>query len=159
MPAAAEPGAGAERPTAIPLLGTRLTSLVGARSALTLGVMMQPSTNPLNALLKAPPLSEIRFVHDYIQLVFDEYTLNVYNAPRLLVDDQVIERPEDGFCDRLVDLIGQRVTAVVCEPDVADTFVFGGGASLSIRLDESSWHGPESFSLSGPGDLLVVGTE
>ena len=38
LPAAAEPGARGERPTAIPLLGSLLASLVGAPSALALAV-------------------------------------------------------------------------------------------------------------------------
>ena len=62
----------------------------------------------LDLLLDADPLSQVVFIHDYVQLVFQEMRLSIYNPISIKID-RILNRNDLGFHDKLIGLIGGRV--------------------------------------------------
>ena len=64
----------------------------------------------IEQLENSDPLSQVWFVHDYIQLQFQDRTVTVLNTPKLkLPSGSVLERNDEGFCDNLVSQIEQSI--------------------------------------------------
>lgn len=101
-------------------------------------------------LLPADPLSQVVFVHNYLQLVFQNSGFSIYNAATLLSNGVAVERGQSGFCDKLVGLIGQPLLGVVAPDDSSLILTFQDGSVLSVA---SVGSGPEAWqfnSISGP---------
>jgi hypothetical protein len=103
------------------------------------------------ALLPAAELTQVVFVHDYLQLVFDGERFSVYNRAALKVSGQILPQGAPGFADALVRLIGRRALDAQTEPSLV--LQFEGGVSFAV---ESSGVGPEAWQYDGNGGEIVV---
>lgn len=112
--------------------------------------VMKPNLQPLD------PLSQVVFVHDYLQLVFQDEGFSIYNLAQLEHQGTCLLQGAAGFCDGLVGLIGQRVTDVSTTTGTVLTLTFEGGTRLSVLSGENGARGPEAFEFRGPNDLIVV---
>jgi hypothetical protein len=105
-------------------------------------------------LIPLEPLSQVCFVHDYVQLVFQDEGFSIYNRANIQVGAVQVAQGETGFCDALVALIGQRVVAT---PDGhLLTLAFESGAELNVLGGDDDVNGPESFQFNGPDGFVVV---
>ncbi len=101
-------------------------------------------------LRQCEPLSEIRFLHDYLQLIFQECLLTINNDPEIrLANGQVIRRYSAGFCDVLAGLIGENVKTALLVENERCSIEFTGGVELVIPLTKGSAKAAEAFELSG----------
>ncbi|WP_028208236.1 restriction endonuclease subunit S domain-containing protein [Paraburkholderia nodosa] len=99
-------------------------------------------------LVPVEPLSQVVFIHDYFQLVFQEERFTVYNRSAVADRESVIRQGTVGFCDKLVELIGQSVVAVTQTDAYVLCLRFSGGAAFQIEADlDPSW--PEAFDFIG----------
>ena len=111
---------------------------------------MAPKLSPVG------PLSQVVFVRDYLQLVFEDEVLSVYNLASLVLHGSEIHQESTGFCDGLVSLIGQRAVQIELAEQCALSLAFAGGAVLHVLGCESAVRGPEAFQFAGRDDLVVV---
>ena len=111
----------------------------------------------LDVLLDAEPLSQVVFIHDYIQLVFNGMHFNLYGAVTVHHAGRTLLRKDTGFCDELCGLIGQRIIDTSTEERqyAAVTFEKGMTVAVSVRTEDNV--GPEAFSLGDNKGLMVVG--
>jgi hypothetical protein len=104
-------------------------------------------------LLPADPMSQVVFVHDYLQLVFQGSCFSIYNLATLHEDGVLLEQGQPGFCDKLVGLIGQALSMVSSIGESSLTLTFLNGAVLAVAPDGS---GPEAWQFNSLGGLIVV---
>ncbi|MDJ0862119.1 MAG: hypothetical protein QNK18_08930 [Gammaproteobacteria bacterium] len=106
-------------------------------------------------LKTAAPLNSVVFIHDYVQLTFQEVTLSIY-CPFSLVGpgDDAVSRGDKCFCDAVVGLIEDRVVDVEESAEQLD-LLFDSGRRISMMLADEE--GPESFALFQPRRPTVVG--
>jgi hypothetical protein len=104
-------------------------------------------------LVPVEPLSEVAFVHDYVQLRFQDEIFSLFNGIRLTSGSSCIQQGEPGFADGMVGLIGQRILAVPQGPEML-TLRFGDGSILEVLKADAS--GPEAFMFHGPNNLILV---
>lgn len=102
-------------------------------------------------ILPTAPLSEVAFVHDYFQLVFQDACFSIYNAAELSEHGKVFSQGNPGFCDALVGLIGQSLSSALVKPTLSLTFQ--GGAVLVVTSHSS---GPEAWQYNSSGNPVVV---
>lgn len=104
------------------------------------------------------PLSQVWFVHDYIQLQFQEQTISIYNTPELiLADGTKLNRNSEGFCDALVAQIEQPVEELGLSEGVVFGIRFSSGVVFVVPLnDQAAINGPEALEL--PGAQVVFNT-
>ena len=81
-------------------------------------------------LLPTEQLSQMVFVHDYIQLVFQDERFSIYNRASITLNDTALKQRETGFADALVSLIGQRVVSVREATEPMLTLVFERGVQV-----------------------------
>jgi hypothetical protein len=99
-------------------------------------------------LIPLEPLSQVAFVHDYFQLVFQEERLTVYNRAVVADGENFIRQGTPGFCDKLVGLIGQNVVAVGQTDQYVLSLRFSGGPTFHIEANKQPlW--PEAFDFIG----------
>jgi len=100
------------------------------------------------------PLSQVVFVHDYLQLVFQDSTFTIYNTASCSADAGEFRQGQAGFCDAVVSLIDQsaRVEAL------ADKLLlrFSGGSVVSVPVSGSDSRGPEAWQFARLGGPTVV---
>jgi hypothetical protein len=111
---------------------------------------MPPNLKP------SEPLSQVVFIHDYLQLWFQDERFNVYNLAEIEHGGAKLAQGQLGYCDSLVALIGQRVVGVSKSDSHMLVLSFEGGARFSVRGDAEAIHGPEAFEFNGEGQYLVV---
>jgi hypothetical protein len=111
---------------------------------------MVPNPTPID------PLTQVVFVHDYIQLVFQDQCFSIYNAAELVKDGVCIAQGKRGFCDGLVALIDSHVSSVERSKTASLSLTFDTGAVLHVLSDDASVRGPEAYKFNGPNNLLVV---
>lgn len=97
-------------------------------------------------------LSQVVFVEDYCQLVFQRQRLSIYSRATVSRAGTCIQQGEPGFCDALVHLIGQRADQASSEEPFILTLLFEGGAKIEIYADGN---GPEAFALHEDGRIVV----
>jgi hypothetical protein len=114
-----------------------------------------PMRMPPN-LLPSDPLSQVVFVHDYIQLVFQDTSFTLYNTTRLTSGESSVLHGQAGFADALVALIDQRVASVSTQTDSALALVFENGVKLQVLRGKPYAHGPEAFQFITMGGPIVV---
>ena len=102
-------------------------------------------------LLPTEPLSQVVFVHDYIQLVFQDSGFSIYNIAELRLGETSVFQGQLGFCDGLVGLIGLSLISVSARPMLSLTFQ--GGVMLVVTEASS---GPEAWQYNSPGCPIVV---
>ena len=101
----------------------------------------------------ADPLSSVVFIHDYIQLVFQDLILSVFVPMSVTVEAKSISHGERGFADELIELIGASVVRIE-DGDNLFRLVFDQGAVVSVEADGSA---PEAFTLHQPNGPTIVG--
>lgn len=107
-------------------------------------------------LAKADVLSEVRFVHDYVQLIFEPYTLSLYAPLKVLVGARTLKPTDAGYHNGICLLIGQTLTSVFRAKTVQLEFTFSGGTKLLVSLRQEDANGPEVAELSRPGGPIMV---
>lgn len=107
-------------------------------------------------LKPSEPLSQVVFIHDYLQLIFQDKGFNIYNLAEVEVHGLKMTQGEPGFCDAVVSLIGQRVTAASHSDKYALMLSFGEGAQFVVRSDDAAISGPEAFEFNGKNQPPVV---
>jgi hypothetical protein len=108
------------------------------------------------SLLPRDPLSQVVFVHDYIQLVFQDAGFSLYNTTKLTIDGRDVLQGQPGFADALVALIDLRVVSFSTQTDSILELSFEGGAKLEVLRGEPYARGPEAFQFSAMGGPIVV---
>jgi hypothetical protein len=111
----------------------------------------------LDLLLDAEPLSQVVFIHNYIQLVFQGMSFNLYGAVTLYRSGCTLMRKDVGFCDELCRLIDQRVVSTTSEYGQYAAITFSGGTTVSVSVRPEDNVGPEAFYLGDNKGLMVVG--
>lgn len=102
-------------------------------------------------LLPTAPLSQVIFIHDYLQLLFGDVSFSIYNPSKLTLNGVGVLFRHAGFCDSLVSLLGQPLKSVSAEPTL--TLSFQNGAVLVVA---KSGFGPEAWQYCCPGAAIVV---
>ncbi|MCE3273127.1 MAG: hypothetical protein K0S57_3524 [Ramlibacter sp.] len=105
-------------------------------------------------LVPAGALTQVVFIHDYFQLVFDGGRIGIYNRSSLEAGGQRRRTGEDGFADGLVHLIGQRVLHAELEPTLS--LQFDRGYNLVVLNGAGDAKGPEAFEISHDGGGMTV---
>lgn len=100
------------------------------------------------------PLSQVVFVHDYLQLFFQDCAFSIYNLATYTAGDITLTQGDAGFCDALVALIEQaaRVEALPGKLSLH----FDKGAVVSIPSTDETIRGPEAWQFSRLGGPTVV---
>ena len=104
-------------------------------------------------LLPADSLSQVVFVHNYFQLVFQDSGFSIYNAATLNLNGVSLLQGQPGFCDRLVGLISQTLLAADALGDSSLVLTFQDGSTLSVG---SAGPGPEAWQYNSLGCSSVV---
>ncbi len=87
-------------------------------------------------------LSQLVFVDDYCQLVFQDEIFNIYNVAEFFHKGISVRQGESGFCDALVGLIGQRVISVTTTAPEMLLLNFERGACFRLLTDDEGVRGP-----------------
>ena len=111
---------------------------------------MRPNLNPTE------PLTQVVFIHNYLQLVFQDVGFSIYNNAKLVHNQIASLQGSPGFCDALVSLIGQRVVGVAHAKEFPLTLSFENGAQFMVLSGEFGARGPEAFQFNGQNNLIVV---
>ncbi|MEC5398114.1 hypothetical protein [Uliginosibacterium sp. H1] len=107
-------------------------------------------------LCPVEPLSQVVFVHDYIQLVFQAQGFSIFNLAQVTHRGLTLTQGNPGFCDALVSLIGCSVLqAHHCE-SYKLTLEFKNGESFFVPAAPAYVRGPEAFQYDGSNEYLVV---
>ena len=102
----------------------------------------------IEPLENCEPLSQVWFVHDYIQLQFQDKTVTVINEPQLkLPSGEAISRKDIGFCDHLVGLIGLQLDDSQFKEHNFLSLKFSNMAELIIPLTKEAAKGPEAVEI------------
>ena len=104
-------------------------------------------------LLPADSLSQVVFVHNYFQLVFQDSGFSIYNAATLHSNGVSLLQGQPGFCDRLVGLIGQTLLAADALGGSSLVLTFQDGSTLSVG---SAGPGAEAWQYNSFGCSSVV---
>jgi hypothetical protein len=97
----------------------------------------------LNTLI-GKQITEVRCVHDYVQIVFDDSTLSIYSS---------IMTTQDGKEVALNALVHKKLIALEeTESELAATFDRG----VTVHINKSEGSGPEILALIEPGQPLIV---
>lgn len=104
----------------------------------------------------ASELTQVIFVHDYLQLAFQELGMSIYSAATVSAHGVTLHRGDPGYCDALVNLIGQPVTSVAFCPGDAMRMTFSSGTTIAVSLRPADCKGPEYFQLDRIGLPILV---
>ena len=108
-------------------------------------------------LAPCEPLSQVVFLHDYFQLVFQGETLSIYNEASLHHGSTVLVSSEPGFADALVALIDQHAESATERPATLLTLAFTSGAELRIRSGGALHGQVEAFCFVSQSGAILVG--
>ena len=111
---------------------------------------MVPNVKP------SEPLSQVVFVHDYLQLIFQDEGFNIYNLAAIQNNGAQFAQGRPGFCDALVSHIGQRVIETSRWDGYVLVLTFERGAQFAVRSDDEAITGPEAFEFNGKDQPLVI---
>jgi hypothetical protein len=89
-------------------------------------------------------LASVEFVRDYVQLRFDGPQLTAYSWPTLYDAGHAVTRGAAGYCDGLVALINQVVSAVTLKEGKELIIEWENDALLRIDLGHKSVTMPEA---------------
>ena len=93
-------------------------------------------------LKNAQPLNSVIFIHDYVQLTFQEVGLSIYGRFSVLGPDEGVSTGEEGFCEAVVGPIEDRVVDVEESAEQLDLLI-DSGRRISMMLADTE--GPELF--------------
>ena len=101
------------------------------------------------------PLSQVAFIHDYLELTFGRARLSIYNEVSVVTSSAVYVQGDVGFCDALVRLIDQSAKEISNPESTVLALEFEQGAILLVQSGEAS-SGPEAFQFVGASGVIVV---
>ncbi len=107
-------------------------------------------------LCPAEPLSQVVFIHDYLQLVFQSQCLSVYNLAQIEHMGATLTQGSSGFCDALVSLIGSAVLRAHHNERYKLILEFQNGSNFFVPVAAEYVRGPEAFQFVGTDEYLVV---
>jgi len=107
-------------------------------------------------LQPSDPLSQVVFVHDYLQLVFQEETFTIYNEAEVQTGSESYRTGQPGFRGALVEAIGQRITSASTSNEGKLNLIFEAGLRFSVNTDPASVGSPEAWQFSSPRQLPVA---
>ena len=107
-------------------------------------------------LLPAHPLSQVVFVHDYLQLVFQNEIFTIYNTAEVSEADHSHVQGQPGFADALIGLIEKRATSVVSRTKYSLQIEFQNGATVNVLRTAANAAGPEAWQFRSLGGPVVV---
>jgi hypothetical protein len=110
---------------------------------------------PSNRLPKSS-LSQVAFVHDYIQLTFEDEVLSLYNSVVVKTPRAEFKHGSAGFADAIVSLIGRTVGKVSSSSEHAIELQFECGTRVRV-LRTTSDNRPESFTFHAHNGDIVAG--
>src|SRR4051812_22585715 len=105
--------------------------------------MSEPDLKPVDAL------SQVIFIHDYIQLVFQFQRFSILNASEIVLEGKVMRSGEPGFCDGLISLMGQRVIAATTAEPFKLSLTFERGAEFHVLSGGDAARSLEAFHFWG----------
>ncbi len=111
---------------------------------------MKPNLEP------SDPLSQVVFIHDYLQLIFQDEMFNIYNLSKVSRAGEIVMQGQSGFCDAVVALIDQRVENVSHSDSHILELLFEDGTQFLVGRDEASICDPEAYGYYGENQGLVV---
>jgi hypothetical protein len=100
------------------------------------------------------PLSQVVFVHDYLQLVFQDCAFTLYNVAVYSKGAVELRQDQAGFCDALVALIDQAARADVLTDKLL--LHFSGGAIVAVSTSGPDTRGPEAWQFARSGRPQIV---
>ena len=100
------------------------------------------------------PLTQVVFVHDYLQLVFDQFVVTVYNPARCTTCTVTWHQDDREFAGALVSLIGQ--TAQLSVSPAGLQLHFSTGSSVTVPGSDPSSDGPEAWQYGALGAPCCV---
>lgn len=103
------------------------------------------------------PVTQVVFVHDYFQVVFDDERFNLCGRVEVRKNQQTLAAGQPGFGDALLALLGDRAAAVTVDEADELTIQFLSGATLRNRPNPSGC-GPEAWVFFGSNNLTIVGS-
>ena len=107
-------------------------------------------------LVPSEPLSQVVFIHDYLQLVFQGESFSVYNVSKLVHNGTELIQGQSGFCDAMVNLIGQRVVTAAVSTENPLSLSFESGSKFSVLPGSVGARGPEAFQFTGRYNQIIV---
>ena len=102
-------------------------------------IRMLPNLTP------SQPLSQVVFIHDYLQLVFQADRFSIYSLAEIEAHGAKVAQGQSGFCDAVFALIGQRVVEVSQSPSHVLVLTFEKGTQFSVRTDVEAITGPRGI--------------
>jgi len=115
---------------------------------------MTDDSSKMRGYLVGEPLTAICFVHNYVELQFDEPIVRAFTGPLIRNGDECVAFPDPGSRDRLCSMIGDVVTDV----EVNNTQIalrFRSGKLVIIPVDFNSRAGPEAAHFVVPSDRVM----
>jgi hypothetical protein len=112
-------------------------------------------TVPAPSLRPKDPLTQVVFVHDYVQLLFQDCRFSCFFWPTLRIGETVLSRGTAGYCDTLVSLIGQSVHSADAD-GACLSLRFGNGALMQVPSFDPDSDLPEAWMFTGEGRAVVV---
>lgn len=100
------------------------------------------------------PLSQVVFVQDYLQLVFQDCCFTVYNLATYSSVSGELRQGEPGFCDALVSLIDKTARVDALAGNLL--LHFSDGALVSVPVSGADARGAEAWQFSQVGYATVV---
>lgn len=104
-------------------------------------------------LVPRESLSQVVFMHDYIQLVFQEDEFSIYNDSVIARGASRLRKGQLGFCDALVSLIGVPALSASTSSEKSLVLTFANGTEFSV---ERFGFGPEAWDFQSRGCPLVA---
>jgi len=100
------------------------------------------------------PLTQVVFVHDYVQLIFETETLSIYGRMRFRgMQGDEFKQGQAGFADALVGLIGAKASSVSTSQAECLAIQFQEKGRLVVTHDSTD---PEAFQFNTETGLIVV---
>jgi hypothetical protein len=106
-------------------------------------------------LSPAEPLSQVVFIHDYVQLVFQDERLSIYNPIAVSDAQSDLSCGGLGLRDALVGLIGQSAVSVAPPESFVLALSFERGQSVLVSKRGATGIA-EAFEFRGNDNLVVV---
>ncbi len=96
-------------------------------------------------------LTAVEFVHDYLQLRFDEPLLTLYEWPTLLLPDFSVAHGEPEYRNGLCAQIGEEVETATLDEGDSLTLKLANGVVIALSLREEDLTAPQAGTFSETG--------
>jgi hypothetical protein len=83
-------------------------------------------------------LSSIEFIHDYLQLHFQDKTCTCYIWPKIIFSGLEITKRDIDYKNKLCNFIGKIVLDVYMAEKIELSFIFTDGNKITISLDPNN---------------------